>query len=208
VATDNALLDSIRHGLTQTLGEAVKLQWLRDLPGGDINRAALLRSGDGDFFLKYHHNAPGDMFATEALALKEILELDCLRVPKPIALGQHAQTSWLVIEYLELTASGPPALLGEQLAAMHNKGHDFYGWHCNNYIGSTPQFNGQSDNWTIFWREKNFWPAWNNSLMVTSLEHPCCTEIYGQATRHSQPRDKRLFSTPPVTMVTGKPISQ
>lgn len=134
------------------------MQWLRNLPGGDINQAALIRSKDLQFFLKYHHNAPADMFATEATALSEILQLDCIRVPRPIALGKHDQTSWLVLEYLELTDKGPTALLGEQLAAMHDKDHDYYGWCCNNYIGSTTQFNARSDNWCRFWAGQRLQP--------------------------------------------------
>lgn len=158
MAFDNALLDSIRHGLFETLGEAVKLQWLRNLPGGDINQAALLGGNNEKFFLKYHHDAPGDMFTTEALALEDILRLDCIRVPRPITVGKHGQISWFVMEYLELTAAGPDALLGEQLAAMHAKGHDYYGWHHDNYIGSTPQFNHRHDNWQIFWLEQRLQP--------------------------------------------------
>lgn len=158
MAFDNALLESIRDGLSETLGEAVKLHWLRNLPGGDINQAALIRSGDDRFFLKYHHDAPAGMFATEAQALEEMLDMGCIRVPRPVALGEHGRTSWLVLEYLELTAAGPSERLGEQLAAMHAGDHGNYGWHCNNYIGSTPQPNGRHDSWCGFWREQRLQP--------------------------------------------------
>ena len=116
----NALLDSIRSDLSEATGASANPEWVRDLSGGDINRAALICSGDTNWFLKYHQNAPDGMFAAEAQALTEIASHECIRVPYPIAHGECGDTSWLVLEHLELGAHGSAALLGEQLAAMHD----------------------------------------------------------------------------------------
>ena len=153
-----SLLDSIVTGLSETLGENTQLHWVRDLPGGDINRAALISDGNTDWFLKYHANAPDGMFAAEALALSEISGQGCIRVPSPIAYGSDGDTAWLVLEYLELTSNGPASLLGEQLAALHSVTHQQHGWSRDNYIGSTPQYNTACENWVEFWRDYRLKP--------------------------------------------------
>jgi len=147
------LLESIRCGLSAALGNISGLKWVRDLPGGDINRAALIRSGNTDWFLKYHHAAPDGMFAAEAQALMEISEAGCIRVPSPIAHGHNGATSWLVLEHLKLTPNGPANQLGEQLAALHHITSDQHGWTRDNYIGSTAQCNKVCNDWLEFWRE-------------------------------------------------------
>ncbi len=155
---DPALLDSIHRGLSEALGNIAGLRWICDLPGGDINQAARLRSGNTDWFLKYHRAAASDMFAAEAQALVEISATGCIRVPSPVAFGSDGQTAWLVLEYLELAPNGPPALLGEQLAALHTVSHGHYGWARDNFIGTTPQNNSYHDSWAGFWRDNRLKP--------------------------------------------------
>ena len=149
----SSLLESIQSGLSESLGSVTGLKWVRDLNGGDINQAALIQSKDRNWFVKYRRNAPQGMFQAEALALAEISAAGCIRVPEAIAFGTGNSTSWLVLEYLELTSSGPASLLGEQLAAMHDVSSDSFGWSHNNYIGTTPQLNNRSGNWAEFWRD-------------------------------------------------------
>lgn len=146
------LLESIQSGLNNSVGSVTGLQWARDLNGGDINQAALIKCKDKHWFVKYHRDAPPGMFQAEALALTEISTAGCIRVPEAIAWGTTSDTSWLVLEYLELTSNGPPSLLGEHLAALHNVTSDNFGWPQNNYIGTTPQLNNRSGDWVKFWR--------------------------------------------------------
>jgi len=153
-----SLLESIGTTLSEITGEETELQWIQNLSGGDINQAALLRSGGTNWFLKYHEQAPAGMFEAEALALSEISAQGQIKVPAPIALGQDGNTTWLLLEHLELTSRGPASLLGEQLAALHAKSFDQYGWTRDNFIGSTPQFNSTSDSWSEFWRDHRLKP--------------------------------------------------
>jgi len=155
---NQSLLDSIGSGLSESLGENTRLKWVRNLSGGDINRAALISDGNTDWFLKYHSNAPDGMFAAEAQALSEIAEHEVIRVPYPLAYGVDGNSSWLVLEYLELTSHGPASLLGEQLAAMHSVTQEQHGWSRDNYIGSTPQLNTCCDDWAEFWRDYRLKP--------------------------------------------------
>lgn len=153
-----SLLESIQIGLSQSLGTVTGLEWVRDLSGGDINRAALLQSRSTSWFLKYRNNAPAGMFEAEAQALAEIAATGCIRVPDAIAWGAAGNTGWLVLEHLELTSNGPASLLGEQLAALHDISSNRFGWARDNYIGTTPQLNKRSDNWTGFWRDCRLQP--------------------------------------------------
>ena len=153
-----ALLESIRAGLAEATGRAGDLHWVQDLSGGDINRAARIRGGNRDWFVKYRDNAPAGMFEAEARALAEISASGCIRVPAAIAWGSEDDTAWLVLEHLELLSSGPAALLGEQLAALHQVSRDRFGWSMDNYIGTTPQLNRPSDDWAGFWRDCRLGP--------------------------------------------------
>ena len=153
MTSKSSLLESIQSGLSESLGSVTGLQWIRDLGGGDINQAALIQSKNQHWFVKYRRNAPPGMFKAEALALAEILAAGCIRVPEAIAFGTENSTSWLVLEYLELTSNGPASLLGEQLAALHDVSSDRFGWSQDNYIGTTPQLNNRSGNWAEFWRD-------------------------------------------------------
>jgi len=147
------LLESIQSGLNESHGSTTGLKWIRDLNGGDINQAALIQSKDNNWFVKYRRNAPPGIFQAEALALAEISATRCIRVPEAIAWGTVNDTSWLVLEHLELTSNGPASLLGEQLAVMHDVSSNSFGWSGNNFIGTTPQLNDMSDNWAGFWRD-------------------------------------------------------
>jgi fructosamine-3-kinase len=88
--------------------------------------------------------------------------LDALRaagapVPAVIAVDEQA----LVLEHV----GGPPdwARLGEQLAGLHLRPVDGYGWHRDNVIGALPQPNGWLDDWPRFYAERRLLPH---------LDHP------------------------------------
>ena len=153
-----ALLESIRAGLEKATGRGADPEWVRGLAGGDINRAALVRSRDRTWFLKYRSDAPPGLFKAEALALAEIAASGCIRVPQAVAWGEADAIAWLLLEHIELTANGSPALLGEQMAALHGVTRDHFGWTLDNYIGTTPQANRPTRDWTEFWRDRRLGP--------------------------------------------------
>ena len=47
-----------------------------------------------------------------------------------------------------------PALLGEQLAALHRCTGKNFGFAQDNFIGTTPQPNDWKNDWIDFWREQ------------------------------------------------------
>ena len=154
----SSLLGAINDDLSGAVAKTSALNWLQDLPGGDINHAALIGNDNSNWFLKYNQGGPDGMFAAEAQALVEIAQQDCIRVPSPVAFGTDGDTAWLVLEYLELKPNGPAELLGEQLAALHSIRFDQFGWDQDNFIGTTAQSNKKDKNWANFWRNSRLKP--------------------------------------------------
>ncbi len=101
------------------------------------------------------------MFEAEAAALRELAAAEALRVPRPICCDASSSHAWLVCEYLPLTATPrvPDVAAawrsaGRGLAALHRVRSAQFGWHRDNWIGSTPQPNGFSDDWVTFFRQQ------------------------------------------------------
>lgn len=94
------------------------------------------------------------MFVSEAAVLAAIAATNTIRVPQVIACGVTDEQSYLVLEYLQLSACGDDRLLGEQLAALHRCTGEAFGFAQDNFIGTSPQPNAWRDDWIVFWREQ------------------------------------------------------
>ena len=124
----------------------------RQVGGGCINNGARLQTDSGKtFFLKTNRYTPADMFAREAEGLDALAVGDGPRVPKPYFHG----TDFLLLEDLSpaprRTDYWPE--FGRRLAALHNHTQLRYGFHHDNYIGSTPQPNTWTQDGYIFFAE-------------------------------------------------------
>ena len=127
----------------------------RGIGGGSINAAHVLESTEGiKYFVKLNHASLLDMFEAEAEGLNEMLSANAIKVPTPICWGISDNESYIVMEYIPLGGKGSGQKLGEQLAAMHRKQWDKFGWTRDNTIGSTPQPNTPSSSWIDFYREQ------------------------------------------------------
>jgi len=100
----------------------------------------------------------------EALSLHELASSNSIKVPRPICYGSTGEQAYLVLEHLNLTGRANPVMLGQQLAAMHRVVGSQFGWHKNNTIGSTPQYNQPTTNWISFWREQRLIPQFKLAL--------------------------------------------
>ena len=76
-----------------------------------------------------------------------------MRAPEPFAYGAHGDEAHLVLEFLELEASGDWAALGRMLAQLHRQTGPRFGWSRDNFIGETPQKNAWHDDWPSFFAE-------------------------------------------------------
>lgn len=122
--------------------------------GGSISSAYRVDSGRGQVFVKVEAAGALDRLAAEADGLAALAASGTVRVPRVLAQGIASGQAFLVIEYIERgRAPAAAALLGTQLAAMHRDTEDMFGWHRDNFIGSTPQPNSRESDWVVFLRE-------------------------------------------------------
>lgn len=132
----------------------------QSVAGGDISDAWRLPTESGPVFLKTGPIAAAEMFAAEAAGLGEICTSATLRVPRALGAGTAGPVAWLALEWLDIQPANGSAdeRLGQQLAAMHRCTGSAHGWHRDNTIGSTPQQNTRTTDWSQFWRDVRLHP--------------------------------------------------
>jgi protein-ribulosamine 3-kinase len=149
------LTQSFIQHLEATTGYSLHAPQIEAISGGDINATYRLQTSSVSWFIKVNHAALEAMFAAEADGLKEWAATRLVRVPSVITYGHTLECAYLVLEYLPLTPCQPVSQrdFAQQLAQLHQHTKPFYGWHRNNTIGSTPQYNPHSTNWVEFWQQ-------------------------------------------------------
>ena len=147
-----SLWETIGADITAATGQQAELSGQESTGGGCINQTLRVRYGAGSYFVKLNSASRADMFAAEALGLRELQDSHTLRVPEALCWGDDGESAYLVLEDLELGGRGDLAALGEGLAAMHRVTRERFGWDTDNTIGSTVQINTCEHNWVDFWR--------------------------------------------------------
>lgn len=155
------LWQHISNSVSEVTDTDFQIKTHTPLSGGCINEAYRVSNGNTAYFVKTNHLEHGDMFETEAISLKEIFDQHTVRVPKPVCFGQTDSKTFLVLEDLALSGRPNAGLLGQQLAALHQVTAPQFGWHRDNTIGSTPQFNQLTETWPEFWRQQRLLPQLN-----------------------------------------------
>jgi protein-ribulosamine 3-kinase len=125
--------------------------------GGCIHQCYRVQIGGRARFLKSNSIEHADAFGAEADGLGALRAIG-VRAPEPLAHGVAGGRAYLLLEQLDLTGRRDFAALGRMLADAHRRPGPRFGWQRDNYIGSTPQDNGWSDNWLEFWRERRLRP--------------------------------------------------
>lgn len=146
--------EQIAAQIAEATGEPFDISENRAVGGGCINQSSTVSDGKRTFFIKLNRASELEMFAAEAVGVKEMWETQTIRVPKPICWGTAGDSAYLVMEYLKLGGRGGSQVwreMGRQLAQMHRKGtRDRFGWDRNNTIGATPQVNDWTADWATF----------------------------------------------------------
>lgn len=147
----------IQEAIRNAAGYDFEIANAAPVGGGCINEAWRLRGRDGSsYFAKLNNARHQAMFAAEAEGLQAIAQTRTVRVPLPVAHGSSGGQCYLVLEHLEFGSRGDARQLGEQLAALHRHTAENYGFAHDNFIGSTPQPNGWTEDWIDFLREKRY----------------------------------------------------
>jgi fructosamine-3-kinase len=147
----------IAQAISREIEQEFAIANTKSVSGGCINQGYRVSSKDRTYFVKLNDVSNVKMFAAEALGLKQMYATKTITVPQPICWGTAANSSYLVLQWLDLGSGSNQSWteMGRQLAAMHRVGtsKDF-GWSRNNTIGSTPQINTWMDNWADFFAEQ------------------------------------------------------
>lgn len=143
------------------LGTGFRIEALTPVAGGDIALALRASGPAGSVFVKLRPAADAAMFAAEAEGLRALARSDAFRVPAPLACGAAAGSAFLILEWLDigpLRDAASARRAGEALAALHRCTGEHFGWPGDNFIGATPQTNGETGNWARFFVQQRLQP--------------------------------------------------
>lgn len=122
--------------------------------GGCISHSIKLETNRGAFFLKWNSSTPNDLFLREAESLNEMraAEQSDLIIPKVILANETSDLpGYLLLEFLSTGhTAAEDEKLGIGLAHLHRKTQEAFGFHHNNYCGSTEQDNQWNSDWIDF----------------------------------------------------------
>jgi fructosamine-3-kinase len=149
-----ALWEIIAEQIGLSSGEPFHLSAKSAVGGGCINSAYRIADGERDYFVKLNSADTLAMFEAEAEGLNEMAAAQAVRVPLPLTTGLAGGQAFIVMEALSLGGAANSARLGWELAALHRISRSRFGWHRDNTIGSTPQYNDECEDWIRFWREQ------------------------------------------------------
>jgi fructosamine-3-kinase len=160
MAMDAALGDALRaliasDGESERKPQPAGIDAATPIGGGSISRTLLVESGQRRCFVKLHDPGLLDMFVAEADGLRALAACPALRVPRVVGHGHAGGQAYLVLEHLRLHSlreakEEEVAAAGRSLAELHRISGPQYGWHRDNFIGSTPQLNAGRASWPAF----------------------------------------------------------
>ena len=155
-----AEFDSIAAAIAERTGTPFSPCPASPVGGGSIHRAWHIDDGSRHYFVKTNELAAAPMFAAEAQGLNALAATGVVPTPTFVTLGQTASRAFLVLEYLDLAAldRAGGARLGAALAQLHRVSGDSFGWHEDNFIGTTPQRNAPHPGWPHFFGERRLRP--------------------------------------------------
>jgi len=146
---------AIAEAISQAIARPFVIESCQAVHGGCINDAFHVVGSSDSYFVKTNRASWREMFVAEAEGLQEMAQTETVRVPRVICYGHEEGQAFLVLEHLSLQSLNAKAqgLLGQQLAKLHRTTADYFGWHRDNTIGSTPQINTATDTWPQFYVE-------------------------------------------------------
>ena len=136
-------------------GDHTKIREIKRVHGGSINESFFVETNKNKYFIKCHPNSPKHFFSMEAKGLQYIKNTGTISVPEVLAYSDEKEAAFLVLEWIEGQETvNTQALLGRQLAAMHEHAVEKHGFSQDTYSGILPQPNGLYDNWLEYYRDR------------------------------------------------------
>ncbi|MEL6672323.1 MAG: fructosamine kinase family protein [Bacteroidota bacterium] len=153
---------SLPVSLVQTLEDQFswKIHAAHPVGGGCIHHAHRIETTSGTFFLKYNQAARFDQFEVEAKGLAKLASTQEIATPEVIAKGVGGSHAYLLLRWIERAPQAPHYWtdFGTKLARLHLHTAPAFGLNHDNYIGSLPQSNTMTDNWSAFFNEQRLEP--------------------------------------------------
>jgi len=144
-------LELLEKIIQSSQGPGAKLLNKRLVGGGCINHGARIETSEGVFFVKWS-SGERDMYDAEVHGLTLLRENTFLKVPLTIHSGTIGNASYLLMEQIDAGLSSnqfwPNFSTG--LAGLHRVSSEYFGLDRNNYIGSLPQLNKKTTQWSDF----------------------------------------------------------
>lgn len=128
----------------------------KPLYGGDINDVYLIETENQSLVLKTNAKTLfPKMLEKEYCALEFLNSKSPIHYPKPIAHFTDEKNQYLLMEYIEPGANTKKGEinLGRELALQHQISNETFGWKEDNFIGSLPQINTKTNDWSNFYAE-------------------------------------------------------
>ncbi len=146
--------NQIEQDIYSQTGTSFFIKDRQRVDGGSINNTYKISDEKASFFVKTNRKSLLYMFEAESKGLDVLFSTNALKVPKPIHCGVFASESYLIMNWLEMSGQPDSDLFGQKIACLHQSTAKQYGFFLDNTIGSTPQLNQWSDDWTVFWKKQ------------------------------------------------------
>jgi len=174
------LITQTEHLLSKFYFNEIKVNSIRNVPGGCINVVYRIETTHGPFLVKTNHARKfPNMFAAEAAGL-QLLKANCnLKIPELIWQGEVDNTAILILEYIE---SGKRIKnffedFGNKIASMHKCTSEYYGLDNDNYIGSLNQFNKKSNDGVAFFISQRLMPQIELAISNNKIDNKAVNDF-------------------------------
>lgn len=156
-----SLLTAIQQNVAEVGDRFSEITRIHTVGGGSISRAFVLESGYGKMFVKVNAADQAGLFTAEADGLAALATCPALCVPRVIGLGTQDEHAYLILDHLTLLPlrkTTDSISAGRALASLHGMRGPSFGWHRDNFIGSTPQCNTPHTAWPDFFATRRLRP--------------------------------------------------
>lgn len=128
-----------------------ELRSVRPVGGGCIGDSEIVTTNSGESFFIKSYPGRKEMIDAEYKGLTELAKPGAIRIPEVISYDSGI----LILEYIN---QGRPSKnfwtdFGSKFAKLHKYQSENFGFHSNNFIGSTPQINNFHQDWIEFFFE-------------------------------------------------------
>lgn len=154
----------LETALARSLGrERVRIESSSTLPGGGASETRRILTSEGEFFAKWSHAGPDDIFVCEAQGLAALRAVSGpVTIPRVLAASKREceAPGFLILEYLPPVPAGAndDERLGRGLAMIHRATRSSFGFDAPSYCGPTLQDNRETATWTEFYRDRRLRP--------------------------------------------------